>query len=193
MLEEKFSKLNISEKNKNSGGANTNKNGLSYEKITDLADKYKIIKKNNNHSIIKFIDYNTIYIHTKQSQLFRYMKDNMNHNIDKGHGCKNPDECFIDEKKKIIFIIEKKFQQVNGSVCEKIQTVEFKLWQYNRTFPEYKVVYIYCLSKWFKTNCKAELTYLKLKKIPVFYGCDINYKKKIINFINQISKTKLLK
>ena len=34
-------------------------------------------------------------------------------------GCKEPDECYIDNANKTMFIIEKKFQQVSGSVCEK--------------------------------------------------------------------------
>ena len=52
-------------------------------------------------------------------------------------------------------------------MCEKIQTPDFKKWQYKRTFPDYTVIYIYCLSDWFENNCKAELEYLKYKKIPV--------------------------
>ena len=67
---------------------------------------------------------------------------------------------------------------------DRIQTSEFKLWQYNRTFPNYKVVYIYCLSDWFKYNCQAELEYLKYKNVPVFWGNNLQYKKNIINFIN---------
>jgi hypothetical protein len=92
------------------------------------------------------------------------MKDELDTSICKAHGCKNPDECFIDKNRKTIFIIEKKFQQVGGSVCEKIQTPDFKVWQYRRTFPLYQIVYIYCLSEWFKDNCKAELEYLQHKK-----------------------------
>lgn len=103
--------------------------------------------------------------------------------INKAHGCKNPDECYIDKENKIMFILEKKFQQVGGSVCEKIQTPDFKIWQYNRTFPEYTIIYIYCLSKWFENNCIAELEYLEYKNIPVFWGNDINYKSKIVKFI----------
>lgn len=52
-------------------------------------------------------------------------------NIDKNdivHGCKQPDECLIDENNKILFILEKKFQNNNGSVCEKIQKVYCKIW-----------------------------------------------------------------
>ena len=107
----------------------------------------------------------------------------MNHQIVKAHGCKQPDECFINEYNKTIFIIEKKFQQTSGSVCEKIQTSDFKLWQYSRTFPKYQIVYIYCLSDWFKENCQAELEYLEYKKIPVFWGSNSDYKNKIIKFI----------
>ena len=81
------------------------------------------------------------------------------------------------------FIIEKKFQQCSGSVCEKIQTPDFKLWQYSRTFPDYTIIYIYCLSDWFKKNCKAELEYLDFKNIPYFWGISETYKDDIINFI----------
>ena len=51
--------------------------------------------------------------------------------MEKAHGCKNPDECYIDKESKNMFIIEKKFQQCSGSVCEKIQTPHFKKWQYS--------------------------------------------------------------
>ena len=111
------------------------------------------------------------------------MDKHVDKNIKKGHGCKNPDESYIDENTKTVFIIEKKFQQVSGSVCEKIQTWDFKIWQYNRTFPEFNIVYIYCLSEWFKKNCEAELEYFQFKQIPIFWGNSKTYKADIINFI----------
>lgn len=70
-----------------------------------------------------------------------------------------------------------------GAGGEKIQTPDFKLWQYGRTLPDFEIVYIYCLSSWFLDNCKAELEYLKYKNIPVFYGDEKTYKKDIIKFI----------
>ena len=149
------------------GGSNTNKNGLPYEILTELNTEYTVIAEDSFSKNVKFNTDDKIYKFTKQ--------------------CKNPDECYIDETNNIIFIIEKKFQQVSGSVCEKIQTPHFKIWQYNRTFPKHKIVYIYCLSDWFKLNCEAALEYLKEQKIPVFWGNDAEYKSKIINFITTFS------
>jgi len=182
-LNKQMENLNIENKGTGAGGSNTNKNGLPYEELTDLVNNYTIIEKNKYATKIKFDNCEKIFIKTQKTGLFNYMKKHINNDIDKGHGCKQPDECYIDEDKKNIFIIEKKFQQCSGSVCEKIQTPDFKIWQYNRTFPDFNIIYIYCLSNWFKTNCKAEIEYLNYKKIPVFWGSSETYKKDIINLI----------
>ena len=174
---------NIKNKGTGAGGSNTNKNGLSYEETTKLDDRITIIKKNKFSNIIKFNDNKKLFTKTKQANLFKCMKDETNTNIEKAHGCKNPDECYIDKDLKNMFIIEKKFQQCSGSVCEKIQTPDFKLWQYSRTFPDYTIIYIFCLSDWFKKNCIAELEYLDFKNIPYFWGSSETYKDDIINFI----------
>jgi hypothetical protein len=163
-LTDKLAECSISTKNSKSGGAQTNINGLSFEVKTELQPV-------NNIS------------HVKKGQLFKYLDKYLNKTISMGHGCRKPDECFVDIERKIIFIIEKKFQKVSGSVCEKIQTVDFKLWQYRRCFLKFSIIYIYCLSSWFKENCVAELEYLKLKNIPIFWGDDASYKKDILDFI----------
>tara|TARA_Y100000589_G_C27120395_1_gene616164 strand:- start:782 stop:1372 length:591 start_codon:yes stop_codon:yes gene_type:complete len=172
---------NIANRGTGAGGSNTNKNGLSYEQKTDLSSEYDIIKQFKYHKIINFNNYELVCINNKQ--LFKYMENKTDNDICKAHGCKQPDECYIDENNKVVYIIEKKFQQTSGSVCEKLQTPDFKLWQYTRTFPQYRIVYIYCLSDWFKKNCIAELEYLEYKNVPVFWGSDFNYKNKIISFI----------
>jgi hypothetical protein len=159
------------------------KNGLPYEILTDLEDRITIVEKTKFSNIIKFNNSEKIFIKTKKYNLFKYMKEEINKNIVKAHGCKNPDECYIDKKMKNIFIIEKKFQQCSGSVCEKIQTPDFKVWQYSRTFPDYNIIYIYCLSEWFKKNCIAELEYLDFKNIKYFWGNSKTYKDDIIHFI----------
>ena len=178
-----FIETKIITKGNGAGGSNTNKNGLSYEKLTNLNTEYIILNKNKYSKRIKFTNSDKKFILSCKSNFFKYMEKNIDKTIPKAHGCKQPDECYIDEENKIIFILEMKFQQVGGSVCEKIQTPDFKKWQYNRTFLEYEIVYIYCLSDWFKLNCQAEIEYLKYKNIPYFWGSDKNYKLNIINFI----------
>ena len=174
---------NIKNRGTGAGGSNTNKNGLSYEELTELNDRSTIVKESKFYNEIKFDDNDKCFMKTKQANLFKCMKDDIDPSVEKAHGCKNPDECYIDKKAKNIFIIEKKFQQCSGSVCEKIQTPDFKLWQYSRTFPDYKIIYMYCLSDWFKANCIAELEYLDFKNIRYFWGSSKTYKDDIINFI----------
>lgn len=203
-----FKNLKIQNKKKSyGGGKNTNFNGLNYEKITSLENKFTILDTYNFYTLIKFnIEYDPFYIlydiieeklfkkinkfndltfiYTKQADFFKYINTKIQ--VDKkniAHGCKKPDECFINENKKLIFWIEKKFQNKSGSVCEKIQTVMFKKEHLNEIIYNYKIIYILCLSDWYKTNTKVELKYLKKYNIPFFWGSDINYKNNIINFI----------
>lgn len=164
---------------KHKSGNIKNNNGLYYEKLTEL--NYNILYKKKYYEKISF-GYGDEFIKTNKKSLFLYMGNNTDKDVLKAHGCKEPDECYINEYKRTIFIVEKKFQQTRGSACEKIQTPDFKIWQYNRTFPDYKCVYIYSLSEWFKDNCKAEIEYLNYKKIPFFFY-DEYYKKNITEFI----------
>jgi len=163
------------------GGEMTNKNGLSYERLTDLGNKITTVKINPEYKIIKFDGNKKKFI--KPKCIYKYMDKHIDKTIEKAHGCKKPDECYINKNTKTIFIIEKKFQQRSGSVCEKIQTSDFKLWQFTRTFPKNNIIYIYCLSEWYKHNCKAEIEYLDFKKVPYFWGNDKTYKDNIIQFI----------
>uniref|UniRef100_A0A6C0JWR8 Uncharacterized protein n=1 Tax=viral metagenome TaxID=1070528 RepID=A0A6C0JWR8_9ZZZZ len=174
----------IKNKGTGAGGSKTNTNGLPYEELTELNTHYEIKKTHKNGKEIVFnINKDTPFIATKQSNVFKYMDKHMNKSINRAHGCKRPDECFINENTKQIFIIEKKFQQIGGSVCEKIQTAEFKRRHYNKLFPDYDAVYMYCLCDWFKLNCKAELEDLKEINIPVFWGSNETYKEELIYFI----------
>lgn len=173
----------ITNKGTGAGGSNTNKTGLPYEQLTDLNGHFIVHHTNKFSESISFNNTERKFIRTKQNNFFKYMVNYINKCVNKAHGCKNPDECYVDEVNKKIFILEKKFQQTSGSVCEKIQTSDFKKWQYSRTFPGFDVIYIYCLSEWFKTNCKAEIEYLEYKNVPVFWGNSDTYKEDIINFI----------
>jgi hypothetical protein len=83
-------------------------------------------------------------------------------------------------KRILFFIIEVKYQEVSGSVDEKLQTCGFKLRQYKKLFAplNYEVEYIYILNNWFRDkrykdtldfiidmNCKYYFEYLPLHKI----------------------------
>jgi hypothetical protein len=171
--------------NKTAGGANTNKNGLSFEKKTEITNKYydeTVIKKDNKkYKQICFHNSNKIFISLSKSQLFKYIPP-VTQLI--GHGCKRPDECYLNEIQKKIFIIEKKYQTRGGSVCEKLQTSGFKKWNYSKLYPEYDAIYIYVLSEWFFKNCKAEIYYLKnIEKTPVFNGDSPKFIENIIQFL----------
>lgn len=172
----------MEKRNTKSGGKNTNKNGLSYEYETNLDSEYNIVKKNLYSIEIQFRkNPEKKFLMTSKKKFLKSVE--YDSNISKAHGCKQPDEVYIDEMSKIIFILEKKFQQCGGSVCEKIQSVNFKMYHFQKLIPDYKICYIYCLSDWFKHNCKAELEYFDHEKIPYFWGNDKNYKEKIVDFI----------
>jgi hypothetical protein len=63
-----------------------------------------------------------------------------------------PDDAILVIVRETLFIIEIKFQQVAGSVDEKLQTCDFKRKQYQKLVRQIglKVEYVYVLSDWFK-------------------------------------------
>ena len=63
-----------------------------------------------------------------------------------------PDDALLVIVRETLFIIEVKYQQVAGSVDEKLQTCDFKRKQYLKLVSplELKVEYVYVLSNWFK-------------------------------------------
>lgn len=65
-----------------------------------------------------------------------------------------PDNVIYVINNNTIFIIEIKYQEVSGSVDEKLQTCDFKKKQYQKLFKKlgYKVEYVYILSPWFQKS-----------------------------------------
>ncbi len=63
-----------------------------------------------------------------------------------------PDDAMLVIIRETLFIIEVKYQQVAGSVDEKLQTCDFKRKQYLKLVTPLglKVEYVYVLSDWFK-------------------------------------------
>ncbi len=74
-----------------------------------------------------------------------------------------PDNCLYVICNNTLFIIECKFQQVAGSVDEKLQTCDYKLKTYRRLLASlnYEVQYVYLLNDWFlKPEYRDTLTYV---------------------------------
>jgi hypothetical protein len=63
-----------------------------------------------------------------------------------------PDDAMLVIVRETLFIIEVKYQQVAGSVDEKLQTCDFKRKQYLKLVAQLglKVEYVYVLNDWFK-------------------------------------------
>lgn len=63
-----------------------------------------------------------------------------------------PDDALLVIVRETLFIIEVKYQQVEGSVDEKLQTCDFKRKQYLKLVVDLglKVEYVYVLNSWFK-------------------------------------------
>ena len=74
-----------------------------------------------------------------------------------------PDDSIYVIVKNTLYVIECKFQEVEGSVDEKLQTCDFKKKQYQRLFSRanIEVEYIYLLGEWFgKPKYKDVLDYI---------------------------------
>jgi hypothetical protein len=72
-----------------------------------------------------------------------------------------PDDCIFVLMKNTLFIIECKFQQVEGSVDEKLQTCDFKKKQYQKLLSQANidVEYVYLLSDWFRNAKYQDVLY----------------------------------
>ncbi len=74
-----------------------------------------------------------------------------------------PDDALLVIIRETLFIIEVKYQQVAGSVDEKLQTCDFKRKQYQKLVQTLglKVEYVYVLNDWFRSpSYKDVLDYI---------------------------------
>jgi len=90
------------------GGLNTTKNGLGFEHKTEL--NFKIIDRTDICEYVRIPQCNTLFL--RPIKFHRCMLENgfRQHDIKTEHGCSNPDDCIIDDDRKIIYWIEKMFQ-----------------------------------------------------------------------------------
>lgn len=194
---------NIINKGTGAGGANTNKNGLKFEEKTNI-EKYLDNKK-----------YNKIYMKESNKKCYYYKYDDIENKqqiiyFTKGGfkmyfreyfdicTYKEPDEGYliIKDKKYHLKILEKKNQNVNGSVEEKLKTGNFVKQEYelmindNSKKIKFDISFAFCVNKYLQDK----LTYnspkyininkiMKKENIELFFGDSDNYFEKIYNWI----------
>lgn len=172
------------------GGANT-KTGIIFEKKIDLAKylhdkvagyecieiKNKKIKSKsyeifyNKELVARTFQKHALYVFLEQRKV--EWKKILSKKL-------LPDDAIYVIKDNVLYIIEIKFQEVDGSVDEKLQTCDFKKKQYKKLFSQlnYEVEYIYILSNYYRSNkykdvldyiisvnCSYYFEYLPLNKI----------------------------
>ena len=134
-------------------GGNHTTTGLKFEAKTNLkillneVPNYRIDSKNN----VLFKD-RLVGIILIKYDLYKFLNKN---NIKwQNYLSKKllPDNSIYIFSKNTFYIIECKYQQVGGSVDEKLQTCDFKKKQYKKLLDSlnFGVEYIYILNDWFK-------------------------------------------
>jgi|AntAceMinimDraft_13_1070369.scaffolds.fasta_scaffold16431_1 hypothetical protein len=132
------------------GGANTNKTGLLFERETSLETAlvdagFQVVAD----EILQ--DSKKLGLLMEKAKLYRFLdaKDVDWRKIVSTRLL--PDEAVFSYSSNSLTIVEKKWQEVSGSVDEKLQTSGFKLRQYRNLFAPLgaNVKYIYLLNDWF--------------------------------------------
>ena len=196
---EKQNKNNQMVRNKGTGagGAKTNENGLKLEdQVRDIyKQKLKILKElergKNKYKLLKVGINGRILLRAPQSAFrrwdvkYKFSKDNNDYRNQRTvHGAKEPDDAFIDMNDKIIYWIECKVQNGDGSKCEVLQTYNFKIRNLKRRYPGFKINYIYVLDQSFRERCPVEIKYMEEDNITIIWDDDENFEEKLISVIS---------
>jgi len=144
------------------GGANT-KTGLLFEGKTDLTE---FLNSQSNYEVrgeVVYYDGEEVARVFKKHGLYRFLQER---GVDWRKVLSKqllPDNCLYVIINNTLFVVECKFQQVAGSVDEKLQTCDFKKKQYQKLLSRANVdvEYVYLLSDWFrKPEYKDVLDYI---------------------------------
>lgn len=144
-----------------------------------------------------FIKNNIIYI--TKSGFKIYFKNKFNININK-----QPDEAFVTILDNICYIkiLEKKNQNVEGTVEDKLKTGNFNKREYEKIFEKESIInklpykfiisYAFCINTFLHKKMQSEqLKYIIMKEImleddiTLFYGEDENYFNALFEWINK--------
>ncbi len=145
--------------NTHGGGALTNAHGLLFEQTTSLNEAlinggYRVTDvgevKNSRGVILGYS--------RSKYDFISYLEE---HGVDISVNSDRllPDDAFINMFNRTIYIIEKKYQNVAGSVDEKLQTCLYKKRQYTKLASQigYDLEYTYVLNDWFTRSKYADV------------------------------------
>lgn len=159
--------------NRFGGGAQTNANGLHFEQTTDLTT----VLQQAGYSVVDHVVYKdgeAIGMSLPKYDLYTYfLAPHGIHYQDYNSKKWLPDEAFINTQNKTAYIIEKKFQNVSGSVDEKLPNCHFKKMEYQKLFSPigYQVEYIYVFNDWFRDpQYRDTLDYILAMGCCYFYN-----------------------
>ncbi len=166
-------------KKKGFGGGNTI-TGLNFERSKDILS---LLSKTKGYSVkgnVIFYQGKEVARSYRKHGLYKYLES-------RGINYKNiiskkllPDEAIYVITKNTLYVIEMKYQEVTGSVDEKLQTCDFKKKQYKKLMAPLNidVEFIYILSDWFRkpeykdvldyvisVGCQYYFQYLPLEKL----------------------------
>jgi len=165
------------------GGGNTI-TGINFEgranflSLLENLPNYEVKESEVGHKI--FYKKELVANSYKKNELYKYLDSR---GVDwEEHITKKllPDDAIYVIRNNILYILEMKYQEVEGSVDEKLQTCDFKKKQYSKLLAplNIEVEYIYILSEWFKkprykdvlnyvisVGCHYYFNYLPLHKI----------------------------
>lgn len=161
------------------GGANT-RTGLEFEGKTDLGEFLSLQKGYEVKNDIVTFKGKEIARILKQHKFYKFLEEN---GVDWKEILSKrllPDVSIFVIIKNTLYVIECKFQQVPGSVDEKLQTCDFKKKQYQKLLSRLniEVEYMYLLSDWFRrpeykdvldyiisVRCQFYFQYIPLEKL----------------------------
>ena len=144
------------------GGSQTNKNGLLFERTTDLVESFNNLKnyhveiypyKEKSRSGEVFKNRERIGYFFEQNSIYKRFLEPKGIDVSKLVSSKlKPDSVFINLKNNTIYIIEKKYQNSHGSVDEKLQTCDYKKQYYKKIFHGllFNIKFYYILNDWFR-------------------------------------------
>jgi hypothetical protein len=179
----------LKNKGTGAGGAKTNLHGKAFETKTEH-DGFAVEPKGFLEKRIGYEKDNVVYL--KQGELKQYFKKMFQKEL-----IRHPDEAYLirNGDQYTLKILEKKTQNVEGSVIEKLGLGAYYKEEYEWCVgPQFKVEYAYCLSNFLKQKYLSDtlkFNFLREKNkrnhIEVLFGDDDDYQEKLIAWLIGVS------